>query len=127
MSMDSPNLPPEFLNVFEVTSRKRGGCIGDFACRSDLSNEYGPQMGLLGWVINESGGIFVSDVISPSIFEREYQEFVKDGGLDREQSQVPNEEYERTRMSILCTHRKMMKDCVFCYKPPKPYYPGDPK
>lgn len=58
-------------------------------------------------------------------FEREFQAFVERGGLD--EVHVVNEDYERTREAILCTHRIVRRDCVFCYKPPKPYFPGDPK
>lgn len=69
----------------------------------------------------------MSEFNSPSLFELEFQAFVRDGGLDREQSEVINEEWERGRMARLCIHRKLVKECVVCYKPLKPYFPGDPQ
>lgn len=57
-------------------------------------------------------------------FEREYQAFVDAGGLDQTDG-ILNEQYERTRVNTLCVHKITRKDCVLCYKAPKPYMPND--
>lgn len=61
----------------------------------------------------------------PSFFEWEFQAFVARGGLD--ETHVVNEDYERSREAILCKHRVVRRDCVVCYRPLKPYFPGDSK
>jgi hypothetical protein len=58
----------------------------------------------------------------PSLFELEFQAFVERGGLD--ETRPVNEDFERTRMARLCVHRLLVKECVLCYKAPKPYMPG---